>query len=204
MPDSPEKKKNPNPTHQQIAMLFAVEPRTITKWVNELGMPKIGRGQYNLAECVQWRCNYLEKKITALENGGLDGINQGTRLKKANAQIRENQLARMQRELVSLDEITPIITQGLNNIRQLSASFAQRISPQVEGMELSERTEYIKEAINELFTELASIPNALKRFGSTAEFRSAEGFFDFAPPAKDEHKPTRRRKKNSQRIKRST
>lgn len=191
-----------NLTHQQFALLFGVEPRTTTKWVNELGCPKEGRGQYNLSAVVQWRCNYLEKKIKFLENGGVDGMNQNTRLKKVSAEIKERQLAKLNRSLVDLDEIMPVISTALNNIRQTSIPFSQKISPQLEGLGLNERSELIRDLLNELFEELAHIPDALRCIVSTDEYRTAESIQRPQTAAKDENKRARRIISHSQQSKR--
>lgn len=194
-----EPKKNNSGTinHQQIAMVFAVEPRTITKWCNDLGMPKSGRGQYNLVECVQWRCGYLEKKIKTLTEGGTEGMNQGTRLKKVNSEIKEYHLAKLRGELVGLYEIMPVITEGLNRIRQRSQSFGQRTAPQLQGMEVTEMAETLQEHINELFTDLASIPNALRRMEKFARYRTPEGVRDPEASAKNDGERVVRSKKNA-------
>ena len=193
----PAKKSSGTINHQQIAMVFAVEPRTVTKWCNELGMPKSGRGQYNLVECVQWRCGYLEKKIKTLTEGGTEGMNQGTRLKKVNSEIKEYHLAKLRGELVALYEIMPVITEGLNRIRQRSQSFGQRTAPQLQGLEVTEMAETLQEHINELFADLANIPNALRRLEKFARYRTTEGVRDPETSAKDDGQPVGRGKKNA-------
>jgi hypothetical protein len=202
MPDS-DKKKN-FLSHQQCAVIFGVEPRTVTKWSNEYGMPKVGRGKYNLIEVVQWRCNYLEKKIRELEMGGPDAVNQKARLNRIIAETKELQLAKLRGTLVDLNEIMPIITHGLNDIRQTSTTFAQKISPQLEGMDLSERSEFIKDSINELFKELTNIPDALRRSVSVAESSPAESVLGLKAASKDDDQRTRGSKKDTKRRKRSS
>ena len=186
-------------THAQCAMVFGVEPRTITKWCNEYGMPKENRGQYNLIAVVQWRCNYLEKKIKTAEQGGSDGINQDTRLKRANAEIKEMHLAELRGEMVNIDEVMPILNEGFSNIRRKASTFAQTVSPQLEGMESYERTEYLKTAIEDLFEDLSGLPNTLKRIVKLDQQSAAEGVQNLSIPPKDDGKRTRRVKKNIKR-----
>jgi hypothetical protein len=159
-------------------------------------MPKAGRGQYNLSECVQWRCNYLEKKIKILTEGGADGMNQGTRLKKVNSEIKEYHLSKLRGELVALDEIMPLIAEGLNRIRQLAQTFGQRTGPQLEGLDNTERAETLQDNINELLTELVSIPDTLRRLEKFARYRTSEGVQTVIAAAKDDRKPVGGSKKN--------
>lgn len=204
MTNKPASKKSNDLSHQQCAIIFGVEPRTITKWSNEYGMPKKGRGQYSLIEVVQWRCNYLEKKIRELESGGVDGMNQKIRLNRIIAETKELQLAKLRSSLVDLDEIMPIIVQGFSDIRKTSDTFSQKISPQLEGLDLNERSELIKDALNELFEGLARIPDTLKRLVSVAEHGAAESILGTKATAKDDGERTRGGKKDSKRRKRSS
>jgi len=190
--------------HAQCAMLFGIEPRTITKWVNENGMPKEGRGQYNLMSIVQWRCSYLEKKIKVMENGGVDGMNQNTRLKKVSSEIKELQLAKLNRSLIDLEEIMPIIITALSNIRQTSIPFSQKVSPQLEGLNLNERSELIRDQLNELFEELSHIPDTLRRIAAVDQYRTSESIQRSETAAKNEGKRTRRSVSHTKQGKRST
>ena len=52
-----------------LAQFFKKDVRTIQYWVSELGMPKIGRGEYDFIECCQWRIEYLDKEIEKLKLG---------------------------------------------------------------------------------------------------------------------------------------
>lgn len=192
-----EQKKTGRVTHQQIAMVFGVEPRTISNWTKDLGLPKYARGQYNLVECVQWRCNYLEKKIKTLTEGGTEGMNQGTRLKRVNSEIKEYHLSKLRGELVALDEIMPIFTDALNRIRQRAQSFGQRTGPQLEGLDNNERAETLQEHINELFSDLTTIPNALRRLEKFARYRTSESVPDIKAAAKNDGQPVGKRKANA-------
>ncbi len=52
-----------------LAKFFKKDVRTIQYWASELGMPKLGRGEYDFVECCQWRNEYLEKEIEKLKLG---------------------------------------------------------------------------------------------------------------------------------------
>lgn len=52
-----------------LATFFKKDVRTIQYWATDLGMPKIGRGEYDFLECCQWRIGYLEKEIEKLKLG---------------------------------------------------------------------------------------------------------------------------------------
>ncbi|MHB1051345.1 MAG: hypothetical protein ACYC09_14800 [Bacteroidota bacterium] len=186
-------------THAQVALVFAVEPRTVTKWVNDLGMPKVGRGEYDLVQCVQWRCNYLEKKIREAEAGGAEGLSAKHRINIATARKKENELALQERSLVNIEEVMPVIDKTLDIFRMKALTFSKRVAPALEGMESNaEREAILKENIHELLNDLTTIPDKLR---SSVELDQAdEDVVRTAhPAAKNDGKRVGRRKANTQR-----
>jgi hypothetical protein len=185
--------------HHQAAQVFAVEPRTITKWCNELGMPKVGRGEYDLLQVVQWRCNYLEKKIREAEAGGEDGLNARQRIFIATAKKKENELAIQEQQLVNIDEVMPVIIKILDIFRNKALVFPKRVAPSLEGVETNhEREALLKDNIFELLNDLTSIPNKLKGL-TILDDAAEERIRDAKAAAKNDGKRVGGRKKNTQR-----
>ena len=52
-----------------LAKVFKRDERTIQLWVED-GMPREGRGKYDLLKCYEWRLNKLEKENDILKNSG--------------------------------------------------------------------------------------------------------------------------------------
>lgn len=90
-----------------LATFFKKDVRTIQYWVTELGMPKVGRGEYDFIECCQWRIEYLEKEIEKLKLGDETLY----RLEQEGAQLT-NQM----RKVKLMKELQHVIDKDLANI----------------------------------------------------------------------------------------
>lgn len=51
----------PNVSRDTLAGVFGVSPRSITYWCDE-GMPRVRRGTFDVAACVQWRLSTLMQR----------------------------------------------------------------------------------------------------------------------------------------------
>ena len=87
---------------EQLADLFGVQKNTIMHYAREAGMPRIARGRYPLAKCVQW---FNEKLRNAIDGGG-DISDERRRLVAAQRQRHEIETARLRHELIEYDEVT--------------------------------------------------------------------------------------------------
>lgn len=187
-----------------IAAAMHRDVRTINILAKDKGLPRVRRGVYNIIDVFRFIIKDLEYKLNELKAGGIAGINQKVRLNSVLAETKELQLAKLRRSLVDLDEIMPIISTALNDLRQKSIPFAQTISPQLEGLGLNERSELIRDLLNELFEELSRIPDTLRRLVAIDEHRTAEGVQRSETAAKDESKRSRKRVSHAQQGKRSS
>jgi transposase len=184
-------------TLDEVAVMFDVEIRTVTKWKNEFGMQQAAPGFYKRDDVVKWRVQYLEKKIKLLQQGGVDGVSASTKVKQVKYERDQLKLLQEQRLLVNIDEIIPIITDQLSNLRTNSATYGQRVSPLVEGMSVNERAIVLQDKLNELFAKLSGVPDTLKRIGSSIERPASESVQRVKSAPKNKNKRTRNRKKNT-------
>jgi phage terminase Nu1 subunit (DNA packaging protein) len=140
---------------QEVADMFGVEVRTVTKFVNELGMPKVVSGWYKRNDIVQWRLKHLEKKIKELQQGGSDGVSASTKLKSAQARRQELRYAKEAGKLVELDKVLPVFEKLFSLIAQRRKLFSKRTNPQLDGIDsFGEREKILTESIDELFNDI--------------------------------------------------
>ena len=102
-----KKGNDPEAIFVKCAMLervFRVSQQQISEYV-KAGMPRSIKGNYNLEACVHW---WTDRKEADLREriDGLKREEQETRLKRAQADYKEMELARERGELVSISEIS--------------------------------------------------------------------------------------------------
>jgi phage terminase Nu1 subunit (DNA packaging protein) len=84
---------------KQVAALFDVSTRWVQRLVDEHGMPREERGQYDAVTVVRWYIRFLKKEASESD------LHQRTRLQRANADLRELDLAKRRGEMVELEAI---------------------------------------------------------------------------------------------------
>jgi|GEM_PF-6708028 len=144
-------------TAQQMALVFGIEPRTLVKWVTEFGMPREGRGEYDIVACVQWREQYNQKQIALLRAGGEDGLKAKSVYTISAARLKQYDLAERSGKLVQIDAVLPVFQKLWGIMTQRRKMFAKRTAPQLEGKETyGERELILTNSINELFSDIYS------------------------------------------------
>jgi phage terminase Nu1 subunit (DNA packaging protein) len=89
---------------KQVAALFDVSTRWVQRLVDEHDMPRAERGQYDAVTVVRWYIRFLKKEATESDT------HQRTRLQRANADLRELDLAKRRGELVEVETIKNAVT----------------------------------------------------------------------------------------------
>lgn len=111
----------------QLAELFNVRKGTVLHYAREAGMPRVSRGRYRLADCVQW---YLEKQRTLMEGGG-DMSEERRKLITAQRQRHEIEAQRLRGELVAAD----LVDATFNELAVIFATqldgFGPRVAPRL-------------------------------------------------------------------------
>ncbi len=189
-------------THEQIAAIFNVEPRTITQWTNSFGMPKFAPGVYVIKDCVQWRIKFLEKKIKELQQGGADGVSANTKLKIAQAKRQELRLAHEQGMVINRNEIVPIFREAVENTVTKGKQFGRSVAPRVHGLEIKILAEKLQEEFDDTISQFANVPDTLQRFVENDHARHSEHIVVVSEERKDNGKPVRRKKHHARPRKR--
>jgi len=139
----------------EAAELFGVEPRTITKFTNEYGMPKAASGFYKTKDIVLWREKYLSNKLKTLQQGGSDGVSANTKLKTAQAKRQELRLQKESGSLVEIDKVRPVFDKLFSLMAQRRKLFSKRTNPQLDGIEtFGEREKILNDNVDELFNDI--------------------------------------------------
>src|SRR5690242_19449917 len=90
-------------SREKLAQIFDCTPRWVSRLVEE-GMPKKGRGQFDLARCLLWYIRYQARIVNRRENGPEGQMKrireQQIALLSHKAEAAEYELARLRREYV--------------------------------------------------------------------------------------------------------
>lgn len=113
----------------QVAKALNLTPQRVQQLVAE-GLPKVGRGQYELPACMLWYIRYLQRavagKSTGMAEGGHTSLMQ-ERTRQAHERTKAMEISRLEKEgrLVELSVLqavllkaAAIITQGLDALPQ--------------------------------------------------------------------------------------
>jgi len=111
----------------QLAELFNVKKGTVLHYAREAGMPRVSRGRYRLADCVQW---YIEKQ-RALMDGGGDMTDERRKLITAQRQRHEIEAQRLRSELIDAE----LVMTAFNELAVIYATqldgFGPRVAPRL-------------------------------------------------------------------------
>jgi phage terminase Nu1 subunit (DNA packaging protein) len=142
----------------KVAKALNVTTRRVQQLADE-GMPREGRGKYDLAQCMLWYIRYLQNAISNRDGNGADAAGndlkaQRTRLITAQAAREEIALRREQGELVPIADYEETMAAHITSVRQRLLSMPANIAHHLEG----EDRESIKQKLeSEMRNVLASI-----------------------------------------------
>lgn len=184
-----EKMRRNRRSLEEISDLFLLEPRWINRLAKEHGLPREGRGQYDLIKVVRWYVSYLKRQIDEIRAGGEDGLQAKARLIKSQANIKEMEEAKLRKQVINVADAASIVEEALSILRTRLLTLHKRAAPQLDGLEtIGEREEVIKGIIYESLTDLSNIPDSIRHVAVLSHGRAAESVQDAAPAAAADHK----------------
>ena len=141
----------------------------VTKsWVHQLvkeGMPQESRGRYDLGKCMLWYIRYLQnalqkKSVPTLEGGFVGEREERVRLLRADADLREIELAKERGQLIALADVEKTMTDLVLTTKARIMAIAPRLAPELVG-ETSRVMIHAKleKALKEALAELAKSAN---------------------------------------------
>lgn len=87
----------------QLAFLFGIGERWVQRLADEHGMPREEHGLYDPIRCTQWYTAFLRAQMKSAN------FDQKARLTRANADLRELELARRRGELVEARKVSRLV-----------------------------------------------------------------------------------------------
>ena len=122
---------------ERVAQALNLQKRRVQQLVNE-GMPKEGRGQYDPVKCMLWYIRYLqaalEKRSVPMTDGTFAGEREErVRLLRADADLREIELAKERSQLVAISDIEQLFTDLVLTTKARILAIPPRLAPELVG-----------------------------------------------------------------------
>lgn len=142
-----------------LADLFNKDVRTIQLWASEQGMPKEGRGKYNLFNCIRWYVKYTDDKIVMLESSGDEKLH-GLRMDGQHLANKEKslKLRRLMGELVPVDAVRIAWVGEATIFRKALNAMGNKLNAQLDGItDKYKRLEIITREIREVLNMIGDL-----------------------------------------------
>lgn len=122
---------------ERVAQALNLTEQRVQQLVKE-GMPKEGRGQYDAVKCMLWYIRYLqaalEKKSVPMTDGSFAGEREErVRLLRADADMREIELAKERSQLIAIPDVERDITDLILTCKARVMAIAPRLAPELLG-----------------------------------------------------------------------
>jgi len=152
---------------EKLAKAFNRDARRIQQLVKE-GMPRQGRGQYDLGACMLWYIRYLqdlvEKKSANVGGGEFLGLNdQRVRGLRADAELKEMELALKRGQTAKLTDVRASLSDLVLMTKARLLAIPPRLAVEVMGegsrvMIQAKIEQAIKDALNQLADDGSNYP----------------------------------------------
>ena len=151
------KLKEVTATTKELAELFDVTPKYVSQLVLNHGMPKAAKNKFNFYKCVKWRFDFNEKSFED-RSQKIREENTKSRLERANAELKELDLAEKRGELV---QATAMENAWLNEIAVIDAELeglAIKAAPNLLGIKsVKKMKDKLIIEINKIRTKIAKL-----------------------------------------------
>jgi phage terminase Nu1 subunit (DNA packaging protein) len=145
----------------QVAGLLNLTPQRVHQLVKE-GLPKEKRGEYDGVKCMFWYIRYLQGQISRLSPnvdlvGGEADAERKERLRllRADAELRELELARERGEFMALTDVEKLMSDLVIMTKARLLALPNRLAPQLEGEGRVVIETRLDRALKEVLTILA-------------------------------------------------
>jgi hypothetical protein len=168
-----------------------------------LGMPKLGRGLYDLSKCAYWYIGHLRRATDRKETEGDDGSFTGvarerSRLLKAQADNEEFASAKNRRQLMSVADFEKLMSEMVMETKARVMAVGPRVAPLVIGEQSRIMVQAIIEkelklALRQLATSSVGLPEIDPPPSAAAKEQASAGAS--SPAGRQPAKRTRMRKR---------
>jgi phage terminase Nu1 subunit (DNA packaging protein) len=123
---------------KQLAEMMNVTPRRVQQMAATEGLPKAGKGRYDAGKCLLWYIRYLqaalEKKSVPVGDGKYSSMgDEKARSIRADAELKEMELAHKRKELVRVADVAKTITDIVTMTKARIMALPPRIAADTTG-----------------------------------------------------------------------
>lgn len=122
------------------------------------GMPKVGHGKYDLEKCKTWYIHHLKARLAQRAGDDTSEYNvdrESARLKKAQAELAEIELAAKRGALIPISEFGRTMAQMVTQARQNLLQMPGRVAHELEGEDRVMIKHKLIEAVHKCLNALA-------------------------------------------------
>jgi phage terminase Nu1 subunit (DNA packaging protein) len=121
----------------RVAQALNLDERRVQQLVKE-GLPREGRGQYDPVACMLWYIRYLQKvlekkAVPTLDGGFVGEREERVRLLRADADLREMELAKERGLVVALPDLEATLTDLVLTTKARIMAIPPRLAPELVG-----------------------------------------------------------------------
>jgi phage terminase Nu1 subunit (DNA packaging protein) len=155
-------------TIEQIATVLNLTPRMINRHVKENGMPRVGRGEYDLVKCVHWYIDFLHDQIDHAKRGGETEQQARGRLVIAQANMKEIELARLRAEVITVEDCIKEVENAMMSVRSQFLSQSKSMALDVSTLTtVKEIEEYINDRTLESLSATSTLSERIRSIAET-------------------------------------
>jgi phage terminase Nu1 subunit (DNA packaging protein) len=122
----------------KVASALNLSEQRVQQLVKE-GLPREARGQYDPVKCLLWYVRYLQKAlerraVPTLDGGFVGEREERVRLLRADADLREMELAEKRGKLVAIQDVEMEMTDLILTTKSRVLAVASRVAPELLGL----------------------------------------------------------------------
>ena len=138
---------------EKVAAAFGVSKRQVERWVKIENFPVMPDGTYNLLHIKQWHENRKKKKPVDISEESIEYWE--LQVKKATAQLKQTELARLKGQLISADEVEQGRVQRVISLKNSFLGLGRSLAALLEGLEPTEIQAHIDDRVTYILNEYA-------------------------------------------------
>lgn len=132
---------------ERVASAFDVSLRTVQRWVAQ-GMPQKEGGEYDLLAIQAWRLSKADQNPGDTEGWELT-------YRKYKALLAEIEYQKRIGDLIPKAEVVAGMIDRITAVKMQFLALPQRIAPQLEGLDVNQREELLRDRLEEIIQEFA-------------------------------------------------
>jgi phage terminase Nu1 subunit (DNA packaging protein) len=141
-------------TITEVSRALNVTPQRVVQ-LTHVGMPKVGRGRYELGPCMAWYVRYLQRALEAKtdperRNDAVAFTRQRTRLAREQATGTRMKTVALRADLVRVDQAAHEFGIAIAAIADYARTLPVQVAAECEGQDVAERQITLARAMGDL------------------------------------------------------